>query len=161
MIDDKHGKEHDPLHGTEYTDFLPDLLGRLRCRSKSTLMVRRLCHASCSISPRCLFGLHANKHSNDLTFVVVECDFQLEIEETGSMKIEQFSIPRAALMERRLFERRLITRDNKSFLITIRFQMNDEIDNVCYVEFFVHDFSMELFYYNYVILNQFTYYNSN
>lgn len=39
--------------------------------------------------------------------------------------------------------------------------MNDEIDNVCYVEFFVHDFSMELFYYNYVILNRFTYYNSN
>lgn len=67
MIDDKHGKEHDPLRGTVYTDFLPDLLGRLRCRSKSTLMVRRLCHASCSISPRCLFGLHANKHSNDLT----------------------------------------------------------------------------------------------
>lgn len=32
-------------------------------------------------------ALHANKHSKDLT--VAECDFQLEIEETGSMKIEQ------------------------------------------------------------------------
>lgn len=152
MIDDKRGKEHDPLHRCRVHRLSStDLLGR--SRSKSTLMVRRLCHASCSISPRCLFGLHANKHSNDLDGGGVRLpigNWRNRVDENRKSNSRNFrSLANRALKERRLENGDLHHEITNLFLLRLDFKMNGQIDNAA-LNFFAR-FFYAINYYRYVI----------
>lgn len=124
--------------GAEYTDFLPPICWVEAARNRHLW-------SGGYVTLHVLFHRDAYLACTQINIrtisTVVECDFQLEIEEIGSMKIVNrtaviFDPSRIVLLRNGACERRFTSRDNKSLLWMIRLITLHWI--------FLHDFSMQL-----------------